>query len=459
MTHRTEPDIPAHVTPPDSAGVGLGALREAARCIIKTWPKAMYEDDIWEHPAGGIIHVMHPDAVRAVLLDRQDIFVPSRMRARILKPIWGNGLAVAEGEAWRWQRKAAAHAFSPVPSLDVVPHANRAADALIATWRKTEGPIEVTRPLRMTTTHVVLDALFDRLGNEAKRREIDDICEKLDSGMGRLNYADILRLPLWCRPFLGPTFDRPARQLHRLVAPLLQTKLTVERPATSLLADLARAVDPATARSMSRALIEDNVVGSIAAGRETTALALAWTLYLLAHHEPTAQRMRAEIAHVARSGTIEAGDVERLALTRNVLLESMRLYPPAPLLSRDCLEDTVLAEHKIRKGSIIIVPIYAIHRHKALWRDPHAFAPDRFEGVSISDRDLRFKYLPFGAGPRVCIGMSLAINEAIVILARLVRAFRFQESGAVDFAAGAALRPKGGLTLQVSSIAPLPEEH
>lgn len=458
MACSPEPYVPPHVIPPERASLSLRALREAAHCVIKTWPKAMYEDSVWEHPAGGIVHVMSPDLVRMVLLDRPDIFVPGRVRARILQPIWRNGLAVADGEAWRWQRKAASRAFSPAASLDVVPHANRAAQVIISRWQRAEGQIEITRPLQEATTHVVLDALFDRLGDETRRRRIVEICEKLDSGMGRMNYADILRLPSWCRRFLGPTFDRPARRLHQLVAPLLHAKLAVDRPVTSLLGDLARAVDPATARTMAEALIEDQVVGSIAAGRETTALALAWTLHLLAQQEPTAERMRAEIARVVGDGPIEPEHIEHLSLTRSVLLESMRLYPPAPVLSRDCLEDTVLADHKIRKGSIVIVPVYAIHRHKALWSDPDAFVPERFEGVSLSDRDMRFQYLPFGAGPRICIGMSFAINEAIVILARLVRAFRFEQSGSVDFAVGAALRPKGGLRLRVSSIGPVQSE-
>ena len=456
MTGKSALYVPPHVTPPANVTIGLGHLREAARCIIKTWPKAMYEDDVWAHPAGGILHVMHPDAVRSVLLDRADIFAQSQIQSRILKPIWRNGLTVAEGEDWRWQRKVAAHAFSPVPSLDMVPHANRAADALIASWRETPGSIEVTLPLQQAATHVVLDALFDRLGDEDSRRQIVAICGALDSGMGRLNYADLLRWPNWCRRILGPTFDRPARGLHERVRPLLHAKLATGIGANSLLADLARAVDPATGSTMPETLIEDHVVGSIAAGRETTALAMAWTLYLLAQHASTAQRVRDEIVSVVLGNNVETEHIKRLSFTRNVLFESMRLYPPAPLLSRDCLTDTVLAGQEIRKGTTVVIPIYAIHRHKSLWHEPDAFDPDRFQDMSLNDREMRFKYLPFGAGPRICIGLSFAINEAIVILARLLREFHFEQSGTVDFAVGAALRPKGGLKLEVGACKPRP---
>ncbi|MGJ5181954.1 cytochrome P450 [Bradyrhizobium oligotrophicum] len=445
------PYIPPHVLPPEAASVGLAALRETSRCILRTWPRAMYETDLWEHPAGGIVHVMSPDAVRTVLLDSTDIFVPSTMRRRVLRPIWRDGLAVAEGAGWRWQRKAASPAFSPVRSLAVVPHANRAADDLVAEWRQCAASrIEITRPLARAATMVVLDALFEGIGGTTDRSRIMASCEQLDAGMGRMNYADILRLPGWCRRFLGPTFDKPARTLHRLVAPLLHARLASRTDRISLLADLRCALDPVTGQAMSPALIEDHMVGAIAAGRETTALALAWTLYLIAHHEPTEQRLLREILDVADSGEITSDHLERLTFTRSVLLESMRLFPPAPLLSRDALADTIIAGHRVRKGTVVVVPIYAIHRHKSFWHNPDAFEPERFSAASLGDRDLRFRFLPFGAGPRVCIGMGFALAEATVILARLIRELRIRPGGSVDFAVGAALRPKGGLRLTIS---------
>jgi cytochrome P450 len=183
---------------------------------------------------------------------------------------------------------------------------------------------------------------------------------------------------------------------------------------------LMAAEDPETGRRMTDELLRDNILTFIGAGHETTALALTWSLYLLGAHPPTAARVRAEIAKVAGDETITVEHVERLTFTRQVVQEAMRLYPSLPIMTRMAGEDVEAGGLKIRKGTFVFIAIYALHRHRLLWRDPDAFDPDRWAQGESEGRH-RFAYLPFGGGQRVCIGQGFAMMESVAVLATLVR--------------------------------------
>jgi cytochrome P450 len=193
-------------------------------------------------------------------------------------------------------------------------------------------------------------------------------------------------------------------------------------------------------------LLADNLRGFMVAGHGTTALTLTWALYLVAAHPPTAARIRAEADEI---GALGPEQVQRLSFTRQVISEAMRLYPPAFTLTRVAQRDTELAGHEVRAGGRINIPIYAIHRHRRLWSDPDAFDPDRFApGAAPVDR---YSYLPFGAGPRICLGATFAMIEATTVLATLVRAADFEliPGAEVKLMAKVALIPEGGMPLRV----------
>jgi cytochrome P450 len=195
----------------------------------------------------------------------------------------------------------------------------------------------------------------------------------------------------------------------------------------------------------------DNLLTFITAGHETTAVALTWTFYLLSLHPSVEQRVVEEIERVTNGETINAAHVEALAYTRQVVLEAMRLYPPVPVVPRTPVREVTIGGEAIPPGVPVYIPIYAVHRHAALWEDVDRFDPERFRPEAVKGRD-RYAYLPFGAGPRICIGMTFAMSEAVAILATLVRSVRLKvRAGHVpEFKMRATLRPAAGMPMTVA---------
>jgi cytochrome P450 len=219
----------------------------------------------------------------------------------------------------------------------------------------------------------------------------------------------------------------------------------------SLTHRLITASDPETGRAMDDEQLVDNVLTFYLAGHETTAKALTWTLFLLARSPEWTSKVEDEIARVVGSGPITAAHLDSLVLTKQVIEESMRLYPPVPIMSRQCVADTNVEGHEVRAGMSMIIPIYAIHRHARRWDDPDAFVPERFESGKESSF-ARHQYMPFGAGPRVCIGRVFAMMEATAMLATFIRHARFSGAAERDPApvARVTLVPKGGLRMSVT---------
>jgi cytochrome P450 len=208
--------------------------------------------------------------------------------------------------------------------------------------------------------------------------------------------------------------------------------------------------DPESGQSMNDEQLVDNLLTFYLAGHETTARALTWTLYLLARAPEWAAALEAEITEVTRGAAVTGEHIERLVLVQQVLKEAMRLYPPVPMMSRQAVRDTTLDGVRVAAGDSIVIPIYAIHRHARRWRDPDAFDPTRFAPANESAIH-RYQYLPFGAGPRICIGMAFAMVEATAVLATLLQHARFAPVEAHEPypLARVTLVPRGGMPLKV----------
>ena len=202
---------------------------------------------------------------------------------------------------------------------------------------------------------------------------------------------------------------------------------------------------------MSTEELRDNLLTFIVAGHETTALTLAWSLYLCAFDQGVQARARAEARAVLGDCAATAADVPRLPYIRQVIDEALRMYPPAAFLSRTAQKADTLCGREVHPGDTVMLPIYALHRNHLLWRDPARFDPDRFADPKAIDR---FAYLPFGDGPRICIGASFAVQEAVIILATLLARFRFTRVPGRDPKPVLilTLRPEGGVWLTVERV-------
>jgi cytochrome P450 len=441
LLHASAPRlVPPAILPPERDLSILTVLARMRKNQIAAWPKAVFEADAWRPPIPGVpLYVMHPAAVKTVLTDEAD-FPQGHLFRRIFRPAWGRGLLTAGGEDWRAQRHAAAGAFRPSEMAGFAPTFARIAETALGRWTDAAGPIDIGVEMSRITLDIMLETMLS--GGEGFRGG-DPLAQVVDleTGLVRLRLSYFLASDAFHAGRSEPLSPGGQALAADILAMVRRRRGEPERR------DL---VDLLMKASFDDELLADNLRGFIVAGHGTTALTLTWALYLLAAHPPTAARVRAEVDAVAGvSGEIGAEQAQRLTFTRQVISEAMRLYPPAFAVTRVAQKACELGGYRVRAGSRINIPIYAIHRHRRLWSDPDAFDPDRFApGAAPPDR---YSYLPFGAGPRICLGAAFAMVEATTVLAALVRAADFElvPGHEVKLLSHVALVPDGGVPLLV----------
>ena len=415
---------PTVVPPPKPLGT-LETWRAARRNLLEVIPAQAYHDaQVWGESPLRWRMVCEPDAIEQVLKAQEPDFPKSEATLRLLRPTQGNSLFTAEGAEWRWQRRAVTPVFQPRNLRALSPVMTAAAEATAGRLAgKAGGVAEVHGEMVAATFDIICDTALS--GRERlDRRRVSDAVTRFIETVGRVSLLDVLGVPGWVpRPNRLSRTD--ARRMDRMVdAVIAARRKRGPMPEADMLDLMLGAEDPETGRRHTPAEVRNNLLAFLIAGHETTALALSWSLYLCAF-DPLVQARAAEEAQAVlgdRAATAE--DCARLPYIRQVLEEAMRLYPPAGLLSRGARRADVLLGRTLEPGETVMVPIWAVHRHRALWDDPDAFDPDRFAPEAARRRH-RYAYLPFGAGPRVCIGMGFAMMEATIILATLLARLRF----------------------------------
>ncbi len=422
------PPAPRERTRPLS---GLGMVYTLWRNPLEIWSSAHFDRPILVGKTflGLRAVVNDPAGVRRVLLDNVANYRKDALQLRVLRPGLGTGLLTVEGEAWRAQRRALAPLFSPRQVADFAPAMHRVARAAVERIGagRDGRPLDVDVEMALTTLQVLEQTLFSEgLAREAS--EFQRAVTAYFNTIGRLDPLDLLGAPKFL-PRIGRLRGREplaffASAVDDIIA-ARQRLIESGAPAPSdLLTLLLRALDPETGRGMSLEDVRANIVTFIGAGHETTANALTWTLYLLSQAPDWLARLESEVdAHFDPDS--EDDPIERLPVARAAIEEAMRLYPPAAMLSREAIGEDWLVGTRIPAGTIVTVSPYLLHRHRRLWSDPDCFDPGRFLGENREKID-RWAYIPFGAGPRVCIGMAFALQEAVIVLAHLVRRFRFE---------------------------------
>jgi cytochrome P450 len=412
---------------------------------IESFPSSTYETYFTrvKLPFGEMLLVCDPDAIEDVLVTRAGLFNRDRATRRALSRIIDpSGLFLAEGADWRWQRRAVTPAFRHESLVGFVPAFAEAAEAQVARWREVEPgtPIDIFAAVSRLTFDVVAKVLLGSPDTLDTRRFTEALARNTESISWEFLYA-LLRLPSWL-PFPGrATMRRTTAYLHGEAAAVVAARRQNPVEAKDLLDLLLEARDAETGRGMTDEELTANVFTFIAAGHDTSSVAIAWTLWLLAKDRATQDRVREEVAGITGDEPISRDHVERFVLVKRVIQESLRLFPPAAVMSRQAEEDTTLGPCKIVRGTRVVIPIWSLHRHREHWPEPHGFEPDRFTPEEVKARP-RFAHMPFGGGARVCIGASFAVLEMATILASLVRAFRFQP------VPGLHPRPRASVTLR-----------
>jgi cytochrome P450 len=426
------------------------SLRVAQRNLIEIIPEIATRQPIVTGKTGKRWHmVMDPDSIGRMLKDNLDNYPKSDVTKNILEPAIGDSLFIAEGSHWRWQRRAAAPVFSHRNVQNLAPIMSLAAERSADRIRTSVGrAADMLEEMVATTFDVISDVTFsgdDMFDSQAVHQAIDKYIEST----ARVSLLDIIGAPTWI-PRPGRLISSNAMREMRTVADqAIDRRRTGEgRDIPDLLDLLLEGEDPKTKRQMTTSELRDNLLTFIVAGHETTALTLAWSLYLLGFNTDVQESARQEAQSVLNDRTATAADVPNLPYIRQIIDEALRLYPPAALLSRTAQRADSLCGRDIYPGDTVIIPIYALHRNHLLWEDPDQFDPDRFRDPKQIDR---YAYLPFGDGPRICIGASFAIQEAVIILSTLLTQFRFKAI------AGRTpkpvliltLRPEGGVWLEI----------
>jgi unspecific monooxygenase len=400
----------------------FGRVRAMRSNAIAAWGQRAYAEDVVRSRFFGrssfILNA--PDAIRHVLVDNYENYTRTPAGIRVLRPVLGQGVLIAEGRAWKHQRRTLAPAFTPRAVGTLVPHMLAVIDETVAALHGKRGaPVDLREIMQRMTLEIAGRTMFSfEMGRHGAT--LRDFVMEYGARLARPHFLDLV-LPLsW------PTPQDLARARFRKRWTAFVSSLMAERraagkhegaPPSDLFDLLGAARDPETGAKFSDAQLGDEVATMILAGHETTATALFWSLYLLALDRQTQEEVAGEVRSAG------AGDgIEGLKFTRAVIDETMRLYPPAFLIARAARASDTLAGLPVRKNDIILIAPWLLHRHEKLWQQPAAFVPQRF--VPPSPPPDRFAYLPFGAGPRVCIGAHFALLEATLALAKLVGAFR-----------------------------------
>jgi len=429
---------------------GLAFLAGYVRNPIGVVPQAAYDGDLVAYARGGreIVWITAPDLIRQVMLDEREKF-QKLAQIRVLSPLLGKGMLTSEGADWKWQRQAAAPMFRQQDLMGFVPAFVRAADAVVARWRAQPGVHAVDRDMTQATFDVISATLLPSADARMPQAVERSTGQFQRSGAWSQLYA-VANLPRWLPQPGRRAMARAVRDLRAAVAAVIAERRALSAPPDDLLPRLMRARDPESALAMNDEQLADNLLTFYLAGHETTAKALTWTLYLLARSPEWSAALEEEVARVTGGREVEAAHIEQLVLTQQVIKESMRLFPPVPLMTRQAVVDARLGGHPVRAGTSVVLPIYAIHRHARRWEDPDAFDPERFGEVREAQIP-RYQYMPFGAGPRICIGQAFAMIEATAMLATFVAQARLAPVPGHDPApvARVTLFPKGGMPLAV----------
>lgn len=447
---------PAPEPRPRSLGV-IGLLRALKKNPIECWAKEHFEEAIVAAtPVLGRVFVVNdPDAIRHVLLDNAVNYGKDKFQRRVCSAGLGHGLLGAEGGQWRVQRRSIAPMFSRKTVASFAAAMLQAANTLVARWHALgeAATVDLAVEMRRVTLDVLERTIFsDGLGCQAE--ELRAAMATYFDTIGRIEPLDLFGAPdfvprpsrLRVRATLR-FFDAAIDQL--IVARKQRLKHDPDAGPHDLLTLLLRALDPETGQSMTEAEVRSNILTFVAAGHETTANCLCWSLFLLAQSPEWRERVTAEVC--SESAALTRGLADRLVLTRAVIDEALRLYPPIAATTRMAIGPDTLGGMSIRPGSVLVIAPYVLHRHRRLWNAPDYFDPNRFVGEARSTIS-RFAYLPFGVGMRTCIGAAFALQEATLVLATIVRHFELELApGHVVWPLlRVTLRPAGGLPMKLT---------
>ncbi|MGA9197418.1 MAG: cytochrome P450 [Pseudolabrys sp.] len=453
-------DFPTELSPPApiprARALGpVSLLRVLANNPLEARTTAHFEQPIVISglSIGRVAVVSEPAAIRRVLFDNCENYQKDWLQRRVLSAGLIGGLLTAEGQNWRMQRRALAPLFARKTVMNFSTAMLDVANGLAERLALREGEVV---DIAVEATRVTLEVLERTIFSDGLGRAPEDIRLAMKGyfeTIGRIDPFDMLGVP----DFAPRPGRRKLRPMLRVFESAIDTIISARRERIAadpdgaprdILTFLLNAADPETGEALSEAEIRANILTFIAAGHETTANCISWSLFLLSQSGEWRERVQAEADR--EFGGAPDGLADRIVETRAVVDEANRLYPPITAISRVALGRDELAGEPIKPGTMIVIAPYVLHRHRALWKKPDNFNPNRFLGDAHETID-RFAYLPFGVGPRICIGATFALQEASIVIGTIMRHFTLElVPGFTPWPVQkVTLRPKSGLPMIV----------
>lgn len=435
--------------------VGTWLLLRRRRDLLEFLTVDCYRRDVVPIPVGRrrVFIVNDPQAIKRILVHDRERYPKSDLMVGALRPLVGDGILVAEGERWQHDRVMLEPAFAHMRLQQMFPDMRAAVDAHLARLGRlpNDSVIDLEAELSHVTSDVIFRALFSEPIDGADAREVFGAFARFEHALPQFD----LRVVLNSRPDATEPLPRAVLEEAAVIRQLIGR--LVDRRAKALargerFVDFAQAALEARdsgGRGFDREQLIDQLTVLFLAGHETTASALTWTLFLLSRQPWHLARLREEIAAALGDRPFGFGDAKALPFTRNVFREALRLYPPVAFLTRQATSTDRLGPHRVPAGSFVVVSPWLVHRHERYWSSPDRFDPDRFEARDA--QAVSGAYLPFGLGPRVCTGATIAQLEAILILVEYLRRFDFEpiEPDAVMPASRVTIRPRNGIACRL----------
>lgn len=393
----------------------------------------------------------HPDLAEEVLVKQSDRFVKvyDPLRPTGLALVLGNGLVTSSGEVWKRHRRIIQPIFHRSRIAEMADRMAQVGEQRIATWtNRVGGTIDIAAEMMQLALEVISQTMF----SASMAQHIDRISHALQVSIKHAfdSFSNPLFLPLWVPTARNREFHAVMQFLDGLMYGLLAERRQSGAHHDDLLDLLLQARDEETGKGLTDQELRDEALTIFAAGHETTANALAWTWYLLATHPTARARFHEEVDRVLQGRTPNAEDLQHLPYTRALFEESLRLYPPAPAVQRKAATPTTVGGVSLPEGAFVLVGTYNLHRHPDFWSNPEEFRPERW--LDAERPSNRYAYMPFGAGPRTCVGLHFASVEGPLLLALIGRRYDLQlAQEIVEPHLMVTLRPKGGIrmTLQL----------
>ncbi|EAK1994385.1 cytochrome P450 [Campylobacter jejuni] len=390
--------------------------------------------------------------VKRMMVDEVREFPKSAFLHELLSPLLGESIFTTNGEVWKKQRELLRPSFEMTRINKVFNLMSEAVADMMDRFSKypNHAVIEVDEAMTFITADVIFRTIMSSKLNEEKGKKILNAFVTFQEQSVHTAMRRMFRFPKWLSYVLGDRKRAKAGDVIRQVlSDIIKPRYDMADNAEfeDILGSLLLVVDADTNKRFSFEEILDQVAMLFLAGHETTASSLTWTLYLLSLYPKEQEKAYEEITQVLQGGAIEISHLRQFKYLINIFKESLRLYPPVGFFAREAKKDTQVRDKLIKKGSGVVIAPWLIHRHEEFWTNPHGFNPSRFEGEYKKDA-----YLPFGAGERICIGQGFAMQEAILILANILKTYKLElEEGFVpDVVGRLTVRSANGMRIKFS---------